>query len=311
MPLDPASPLPAWAGLTDPETGQLRSSMPSDALWVAGRVEINGGNLCFDWRAPISHRRPPPTLLERFLRLRSDDAILSFAERFGPLAPRGLYGAGQETDYGPPSSPDHWQKHRESLRAWRQYQSQLNVLLALVAAVREKESPAKETFAKLHKLGILPAVDRRTVSELGKLPPILTEWESRSLANRLTTARLVFLQTIETYVLHCGLRPALTLEWSRTGSRMELVFQDARADFIGAGLSLFGALTVQLMSAATGSALAICSACGSFFVPRRRRPAFGKRRYCRACGRTAALRDAKADYRARLRTKDTARRRRK
>ena len=73
----------------------------------------------------------------------------------------------------------------------------------------------------------------------------------------------------------------------------------------------FGALIVQLMSAATGSALAICSACGTFFVPLRRRPAFGKRRYCRACGRTAALRDAKADYRARLRTKDVARRRRK
>lgn len=307
MPLDKSSPSPAWAGLTDPETGELRSFMPSDVLLPADRVAIDGDYLRFHWLkkghlpADFARRRPPQTLLERFLGLHSDKAILRFAERFGPLAPRGLYGAGIETGYGPPSDStnDRESLHRESLSVWRRHQSQLNALLTLVSRVRERESPAKETFAKLHNLGILPAVDRLTLPDLR--PLILTEWERCSPADRLTTARAVFLKTIETYVCHCGLRPALTLEWSRTGSRMELVFQDARADFRGFGLSLFGALIVQLMSAATGSALAICSACGNFFVPRRRRPAFGKRRYCRMCGRAAAMRDAKAEYRAELR----------
>ena len=50
-----------------------------------------------------------------------------------------------------------------------------------------------------------------------------------------------------------------------------------------------------------GRQQSICSACGHFFVPRRRRPAFGKRRYCRACGRAAAVKDANADYRAKSR----------
>jgi hypothetical protein len=304
MPLDSSSPLPDWSALTDPDTGQLRSFAPSDELWAPRSVVIDGDCLCFDWQAGSNHRRPPRRLLERFLGIRSDEAILSFAERFGPLAPRGLYGAGQETDYGPPSSRDHWQQHRESLSAWRQYQSQLNALLTLVARVREKESPAKETFATLYKLGILP-------SERGNPPPILNEWENCSLTERLTTARNVSLHAIETYVRHCGLRPALTLQFTRLDSSMELVFQDARADFIGTGLSLFGALTVQVISAATGSTFAICSACGNFFVPRLRRPAFGRRRYCSTCGRRAALRDAKAAYRARLRAKDAARRRRK
>src|SRR5207247_1519999 len=193
---------------------------------------------------------------------------------------------------------------RESLHNWRRYQPEFNGLLALVAAVREKESPAKETFAEFHALGILPSVSSLTVSRLDNPPPILEKWASCSLSDRLTTARLVFMNRIATYVRHCGLRPALTLELKRTGPRFELIFQDARADLVGCGLSLFGALTVQLMSAATGSALAICSACGNFFVPRRRRPAFGKRRYCGECGRAAAVKDAKADFPSRLRTKD-------
>ena len=125
---------------------------------------------------------------------------------------------------------------------------------------------------------------------------------SRPLLEAYFDGRVV--RVFERYVRHCGLRPALTFEWHRNwkDSRIELVFQDARADLMSFGLSLFGALTVQLMSAATGSAIAICSACGHSFVPRRR-PAFGKRRYCRACGRAAAVRDAVTDFRTRQRLK--------
>ena len=71
----------------------------------------------------------------------------------------------------------------------------------------------------------------------------------------------------------------------------------------GLGLSLSGALTVQLMTAMAGSGFALCSSCGEPFVPKRRQPAFGKRRYCPRCGRPAALRDAKATYRAKLRAR--------
>ena len=293
----------SFEGLKDPETGELWSFTPSDSLWVTRRVAMHRDELCFDWDAGPMSLKAPLTLLERFLRIRSDEAFLNFARKFGPLAPRGLYGGDQATS-------SNSSEHREPLDLWRKRQREFNAVLALVASVREKQSPQKTTFAELHELGVLRGVFSQLAhSENGEPPPILQHWESISLADRLTTARHVFLRQIQVYVRHCGLRPALSLEMNRLGVRFALVFQDARADFVGAGLSLLGALTVQLMSAATGSALAICSACNDFFVPRRRLPAFGKRRYCSRCGRAAAVRDAKKDYRSRLRTKDAARRR--
>ena len=313
---EPLSPT-AWEGLTDSETGQLRSSTPSDRLGVPGRVEIDGDDLVFYWDdggvtfegddasidgpATLRFLTVPATLLERFLRLRSDENVVKFARRFGPLMPRGLY-AEDEKATGRPG------EHRESLREWRQLQREFNAVLALVAAVREKKSPAEQTFMELHTLGALPAVDQLTHNNP---PRILQEWRHYSLSERLTAARSIFMKKIKTYSRYCALRPNLILKSTRTGVRFDLVFQDARADFLGCGLSLFGALTVQLMSAATGSALALCSGCGDFFIPRRRRPAFGKRRYCRACGRTVAVRDAVTDYRDRERKKQAVRRRSK
>jgi hypothetical protein len=44
-----------------------------------------------------------------------------------------------------------------------------------------------------------------------------------------------------------------------------------------------------------------CSSCGVLFSPLGRNVAMGRRRYCVDCGRPAALRDAKAAYRARQR----------
>src|SRR5262249_44348925 len=126
---------------------------------------------------------------------------------------------------------------------------------------------------------------------------ILTEWERISPTDRLSTAWRLFDHWLRWCVRECQLRPGLTVESLRS-RRIVLVFQDMRTDFQGFGVSLFGALTAQVMSAATGSTLALCSACGNFFVPQRRKPAFGKRRYCQACGLRAAWRDAAADYRA-------------
>lgn len=283
--------------LTNAETGRMEFVMPADHLWVAGNAEIEGLDLHFHWRS-ARHLRPPSSLLERFIGLRSDDAILRFAEKFGPLEPRGLYMPEQEKNARPGG-------HSETLSYWRHVQQESQAMLSLIAAVRERQSPKKETLTDLYERGMLPRVSLLTIAKPGKLPLILGNWEGCSLTKRLQTAQWVFLEKLKTFVRHCGLKPALAVETKRGEVRMELVFQDARADFLGSGLSLFGVLTVQLMSAATGSALAICSACGNFFVPRRRQPAFGKRRYCDACGRAAALRDAKADYRERQRSKSS------
>ena len=294
MPL-PQAEFTGLESLTNPKTGRFEPVMPADHLWTAGNADLEGEELHFHWRSP-RHIRPPASLLERFLGLRSDEAIVKFAERFGPMDPRGLHLPDLEKNARPGG-------HSEPLGYWRHVRQESQAIVSLVAAVRERQSPTRRTFAELYELDSLPFVNGHTFSEPGELPPILKKWETFSLGERLRTARLVFQDRVRTFVRHCGLKPALTIESGRAGFQTEVVFQDARADFLGSGLSLFGVITVQLMSAATGSALAICSGCGGFFLPRRRQPAFGKRRYCNVCGRAAALRDAKRDYRARERSK--------
>jgi len=293
-----ASP-PVWATLTDAETGQLPRA-PSDEIVVPAQVEVEDDRLCFVWTFP-KFLKLKPTLLESFLRLRSNDQFLRFARRWGPLAPRGLYGVGVEHGYGPQTPQANSGLHTEDLANWRAFQAQLRNVLVLAACVREDQSPSKQTFEELHAIRLLPAVDGFTRLTDRDLPLILNDWDRSSKTSRLQTGRAVFLGAIQGFVRHCRLKPALSSEWRSGHWRLNLVFQDARADFAGSGLSLFGALTVQAMSAATGSTLAVCSACGNFFVPRRRQPAFGRRRYCHACGRGAAMRDAKRAYRSRLR----------
>lgn len=63
--------------------------------------------------------------------------------------------------------------------------------------------------------------------------------------------------------------------------------------------SLFSALGIELMLAVSRSdQLEVCTSCGNPF-PAQRRPRPGQRRYCPACGRDAAVRDAARAYRAR------------
>ncbi len=110
-------------------------------------------------------------------------------------------------------------------------------------------------------------------------------------------------------VRRAGLRPALEIGSADSTLAVTLVFQDAVTDKVGVGLSLFGALTTQLLAAVSGSGFAICSACGNAYAPQRRRPSVGRRRYCPNCGHPAAVRDAKADYLAREREKEKKKRR--
>jgi hypothetical protein len=303
---------PAWAALTDPKTGRLPSFVPLDALLLGNEVDLDRGVLRFQWKSGLSgfdFERPPSNLLARFIDLRTDAAILSFAKRFGPL---WLFQRGKESLPQPKtfSSGRPSGEQRESLKDWRRYQWEFNALLALSAALRERQSPKRELFEEFERLGVIPDADLYTYT-YATAPSLLESWSSLSVDERLRIAGTVVQTRTANFARWCRLRPALTIE----SSRITLVFQDATADhrFLF-GLSLFGALTVQLLAATTGAGFATCSACGTVFVPRRRQPAFGKRRYCRMCGRAAALKDAKADYRARsraTRTMEAGRRRSK
>lgn len=301
----------SWEALVDPETGQLNPLLPLGGLWVPNLVEIAGGNLCFEWDLAgdpdHTYRESPPSLLERFLRVRNDDAILRFARQFGPL---GVYELDGHLRPDPKRlRASSWlpgSGHRESLESWRRYRREFDDLLALAAQVREGGSIDRDVFVRFEQWYGSPG-PLTPLARIMALPwpnVILGNWERSSSSQRRAAAANFLTHRCEVFIESCGLRPALVLSAaSSNGSDTvgELVFQDAIGTSSWPGLSLFGALTMQLLAAASGSRFSMCSACGRSFVPRRRKPAFGRRRYCPSCGRRAALRDAKADYRSKLR----------
>ncbi len=277
-------PIRGWEPLTDAATGELAAAMPISSLPGTSSVKVEESELCF--RAGLDRVIPPRSLLERFVEARNDAALVRFAKRFGPLRP-----------------PDDWfsldSAYREPLDTWRLHRWHFNYLLSLAAALRENASIDDDPYAALQARGI--AVRRLgTLSDMARREP--APWSERTIPQRRSLASSVLLERAESLVRYCKLRPALTTVGSPELA-FDIVFQDGEQRF---GISLLGALTVQFIAAVTGSGFAVCSGCGEVFVPKRRQPAFGKRRYCQECGRGAALKAAKAAYRIREREKRPA-----
>jgi hypothetical protein len=251
--------------------------------------------LHFDWRRDVSTLRVPPTLLDQFVAVETDDGMLRFAKRFGPL---GFANDGERV--APPPLFGQRGERKESLAWWFRWQAEFRTLLTLAALLREGNDPHREIFAQYEEWRV--TVPARTLGNLVRKSSVLEKWSS--LPRRVRHRAGVDLLNLRTRTLieRCGLRPTVTFNPTASGLSAAFYFQDATADGpTSIGLSLFGALTVQLLAAMTYGGFAICSGCGSVFVPRTRRPAFGRRRYCPRCGRRAAVRDAKADHRRKKR----------
>jgi hypothetical protein len=259
--------------------------MPLDRLVVPTRVDLQPEELSFSiefgkWR----HIRPPANLLERFLKARSDAALFRFAQSFGPLTtPNWL----KVWDTG----------FRESLPFWRRFQWELDYLLGIAATLREGldiNGDPRDAYEQ-HGIQLEPYVSFLSLADLGRGEK--PTWNEHAKSRRQAMASRVFLWRVGVLTQSCELRPTL-IETVSGERRFDLVFQTGSSGF---GMSLRGALSAQFLAAATGSGFAVCSACGRCFVPQRRRPAFGKRRFCHECGRAAALRAAKASWRDRER----------
>ena len=109
--------------------------------------------------------------------------------------------------------------------------------------------------------------------------------EKRLLADSLQYQRIVIAGAVN-YWLRIGVvRPRLS--WTPD---KPLVHLD--------GYGLFGALAVQIMfDCSRTDGLAVCSSCGTPFLPGPRRPRRDRNIYCSDCGIRAATRDAAARYR--------------
>ena len=284
-----------WEVLGSEDSGLIGGWPGAPGEMRVPAVELVGDELQFRFAKGWSgdhYLIPPPDLLDRFLAMRTTRQIEMFATRFGPLALFETAGSPDPKQL----AESLWQGgvftpgvHRERVEWWRHLQRQFRAVLALVSAFHLHEDPSDAMFLELDASGVYcfrEALPSEVRSAGGK--------ERRELA--VTAARIY----TGGLVAQCGVRPGLRLDHRRDPVGVDLVFQD---EWFGRGaLCLPGALAVQLLSPIAGARFALCSACGQPFVPQRRQAGVGRRRYCRLCVRQgAAVRDAKVDYRARLR----------
>lgn len=178
-------------------------------------------------------------------------------------------------------------EHREKLLAagepvseWRRFARFARALLNVAGRLYEGEMGRDEDWDTLHFdeagfLGVIYATERRKAK---KFPDL--DFERTLIAGGVN--HWLVAGGVQPKVSWRTSRPVITFECPKPYGKM------------------FANLAIQLMMAVSqADAVAICSACGQSYMPRRR-PKTGQRRYCLSC-KGVARRDASADYRRRKR----------
>ena len=243
---------------------------------------------------------PGPRLLEGFVRLADapDSAIRDYAQQWGILGickhdlPRTHnFQLGSPDRFCSPlgfrmdeecKAPTGW----EPLSTWRRYAREARATLDIAANIhqgkpvldediwraagidfpRELEDESDSTLCRRQAFDI--SVNVNGWLEMAHVRPLLS-WGS------IGPATVMLGTTI--WWFHRDMQR----RWLPSSPHMQ-------------GTSLFGALAAQLLMTVSRTAgLALCSACGTLYTPKRR-PNPNRRRYCPACGIKAAWRDAQA-----------------
>lgn len=166
----------------------------------------------------------------------------------------------------------------EPISAWRSYAKFARALLNIAARLHQGEVGSDEDWRTLHS-------DR--CGFLGW--DYATERRKAEVFPDLERERSLIAEGVNYWLVLGDVRPRIS--WSH--SRPIIEFECSKP--YG---KLFAVLAIQLMMAITQlDSLAICSACGQSYMPKRR-PKSTQRRYCMDC-KSLAQRDASADYRRR------------
>lgn len=219
-------------------------------------------------------------MLDRFIRMQTDDDVAEFARRYGVL---GLCAHGLPVDHEPVTGRRRCRiavRRRvasEGIADWMRWRDGFNAYLRLIPELRIEQPGANE--------------DWRVVLNL---VPDLATWVERSYGDAADS------DVVRRYVLERVL--GWLLQWGRVGWHVDwLKASRPRAELFVP--TTFGQLALQLaLTLSRASDLAICSGCDVPYVATRQ-PSPGRRHYCPRCradGRVAA-RNRQRDHRARAR----------
>lgn len=294
------------------------------------QVWLDGTSLAWDARPqPGVIVRPGPGMLEGFVRLadRDADAIRDYAGHWGPLwlCGHGLYWQHDRFACRPqPVREEIWYTRWERLADWRDLAVQARATLRIAQKLNggqladpsdwqaipgryermdamfirwDEAQWVDEHSERLHEASLVD-------DELEQFEKVATELqaEERSRSDYLSPDEAWQWETVAggaTLDIHERLLAMVLDTWVERGGVKPSVFRhNGRRSIRLGGYGLLGALAIQLVfDVCRSDGLAICTSCGTPYLPARRRPRRDQNPYCPDCGVQAALRDAAARYR--------------
>jgi hypothetical protein len=266
---------------------------------------------------------PPERLVYDFAGLanRSDDQLLRFANKYGPLRlckhgfalghrQRNFNLRCYESDTGQPEDLPSgtffrlkWSA-RESIEAWRRYIGRAAGILSVSDRLHEGQRATQDEWAWL--LDGIPAGDHeypfrallamRKEDVLASNPLIATLAAQPHLT--LPQQRRTLAVAVNHWLDECGV--GISINWRPSG----IDFSLGPSNPFGLGNSgLLAAIGVQLLSGVLRQTRMVwCSDCGKAYPPERW-PRDGENHFCPDCGTKAANRIAAREYRKRRKSK--------
>jgi hypothetical protein len=268
-------------------------------------------------------------------RAKDDDAILRYARRWGPLwlcrhnlPSRHVQGCGTphgvQHRNGDPGQPIEWWE--EEIASWRTVSREGGSVVRIARQLHNGQFGRHDDWESLTYLPRVmfdvlysappdPFIDPADFSPEGRRHDDLIMNDEflkrddideedddiepatprrRRLVELLGRCRLQESVEFQRYVLSGVLNYWLQV----AGVQPRLNWPGAKPAVHLAGQGLFAALAVQLLfECSRTDGLAVCTSCGTPFLPQARRPRRDHNPYCSDCGLKAAQRDAAARYR--------------
>jgi hypothetical protein len=331
--MTPRLPVAGFAGTEYLSAGDSLDHYVNGLAWRLPRdLQVGDTFLRWDRRPkPDVVVRPGPGLLEGFVKLGDapEDRILAYARKWGPLwlCEHGIHWR----QCGPECYPridrnagEWWSWDREYLEHWRALAREARAVVKVARALSNNKLPDVADWRDIPGQGeriqriFLPLDDHQWVDDLAERTHAYgveagDDLEALELLDRELDAeeraREDYLSADEAYrwerepgagtvEIHRRLLALVLEKWLWRGGVLPAMYADG--DHLSVrlgGYGLLGALAIQLLfDVCRTDGLAVCTSCGTPFLPLRR-PRSDRNTYCRDCGRRASVRDAAARYR--------------